>query len=77
MEVKHRFEELTGCTLVEGYGLTESSPVTHCNPFHGENKTGSIGLPLPGTMVEVVSLDDPDKVLPQGEKGEICIQGPR
>ena len=77
VEVKQRFEELTKCRLVEGYGLTEASPVTNCNPLQGENKTGSIGMPLPGTIVEVLDKEDRVSVLPQGEIGEICIRGPQ
>ncbi len=77
VEVKLQFEKITGCVLVEGYGLTESSPVTHCNPLIGTNKTGSIGLPLPGTMVEVIDKDDRVTVLKPGEIGEICISGPQ
>ncbi len=77
VEVKREFERLTGCVLVEGYGLSETSPVTHCNPVEGENKAGSIGLPAPGTYVEIVSLDDHKTTLPQGESGEICIRGPQ
>ena len=76
IEVKQTFEKLTGCTLVEGYGLSETSPVATANPFEGENKTGSIGLPVPGTSIEIVSLED-GKVLPVGETGEICIRGPQ
>ncbi|MBV8060837.1 MAG: long-chain fatty acid--CoA ligase [Alphaproteobacteria bacterium] len=77
LEVKHDFEKLTGCIVVEGYGLSETSPVTHCNPVDGENKAGSIGLPLPQTTVEIVSLDDHQTILPQGETGEVCIRGPQ
>lgn len=77
VDVKLRFEELTKCKLVEGYGLTESSPVTHCNPLFGNNKTGSIGFPLPGTLVEVINKDDRETVMPVGEVGEICIRGPQ
>lgn len=77
VEVKLQFEKLTGCVLVEGYGLTESSPVTHCNPLVGDNKTGSIGLPLPGTMVEIIDKDDRVTPLKQGEIGEVCISGPQ
>jgi long-chain acyl-CoA synthetase len=77
VEVKRDFERLTGCVVVEGYGLSETSPVTHCNPVEGENKTGSIGLPVPGTYVEIVSLEDHTTTLPQGERGEVCIRGPQ
>ncbi len=77
IEVKLKFEKITGCVLVEGYGLTESSPVTHCNPLVGTNKTGSIGLPLPGTLVEVIDKDDRVTPLKTGEIGEICISGPQ
>ncbi|MFY9287083.1 MAG: long-chain fatty acid--CoA ligase [Alphaproteobacteria bacterium] len=77
VEVKRDFERLTGCILVEGYGLSETSPVTHCNPVEGENKAGSIGLPAPGTIVEIVSLEDGKTLMPQGERGEICIRGPQ
>lgn len=76
IEVKKNFEKNTGCILVEGYGLTETSPVTHVNPLHGVNRPGSIGLPLPQTLTEIV---DPESgnLLPQGTKGEICIRGPQ
>jgi dicarboxylate--CoA ligase PimA len=77
LETKRRFEELTGCVLVEGYGLSEASPVATCNPIGGGNKAGSIGVPLPNTVVEVHSLDEPNKVLPPGSRGEICIRGPQ
>jgi long-chain acyl-CoA synthetase len=77
VEVKHDFERLTGCVLVEGYGLSETSPVVSCNPVDGENKAGSIGLPAPGTIIEIVSLEDKKTVLPQGQTGEVCIRGPQ
>ena len=77
MEVKTTFERLTGCRLVEGYGLTEASPVTMCNPFNAPNKAGSVGLPLPGTVAEAVSLEDGETAMPTGERGEICLRGPQ
>lgn len=77
LEVKRDFERLTGCVLVEGYGLSETSPVVSCNPVEGENKAGSIGLPAPGTIIEIVSLEDKKTVLPQGQTGEVCVRGPQ
>lgn len=77
VEVKHDFERLTGCVVVEGYGLSETSPVVACNPVEGENKAGSIGLPVPGTVIEILSLDDGATLMPQGERGEVCIRGPQ
>jgi long-chain acyl-CoA synthetase len=77
VEVKRKFEKMTGCILVEGYGLTETSPVTHVNPLDGENKPGSIGLPLEGTQVQIVDPEKHKKQMKQGEKGEICIKGPQ
>ncbi|MGH7002236.1 MAG: AMP-binding protein, partial [Stellaceae bacterium] len=76
-EVKAKFEALAKCTVVEGYGLSETSPVVCCNPLRGINKTGSVGVPVPGTIVEILSLDDPSQVLPQGERGEIAVRGPQ
>lgn len=75
--VHRRFEEITGCRLVEGYGLSETSPVCTVNPLDGVNKVGSVGLPLPGTVIEIVALDDPERLLPLGEKGEVCVRGPQ
>lgn len=75
--VQRDFEKATGCALLEGYGLSETGPVCTVNPVTGVNKAGSVGLPLPGTIVEIVSLDDPDRFLAQGEQGEICITGPQ
>lgn len=75
--VKVEFESLTGCKLVEGYGLSESSPVVSCNPLTGENRTGSIGLPFPGTILEIVDTEDKKTLMPVGERGEICIRGPQ
>ncbi len=78
VEVKEGFERLTGCKLVEGYGLSESSPVVTCNPINGGGiRSGKIGVPLPATYVSLRSLDDPTVEVPQGEKGEVCIAGPQ
>ncbi len=77
VEVKRDFEALTGCVLVEGYGLSETSPVVSCNPVDGVNKAGSIGLPVPGTYIDIVSLDDNTTLLPPGERGEVCLRGPQ
>jgi len=77
LQIKERFEALSGCTLVEGYGLTESSPVCTVNPFQGVNKSGSVGLPLPGTVIDIVDRQSPDKVLGPNQHGEICITGPQ
>ena len=76
VEVKKRFESLSGCTLVEGYGLTEASPVALSNPVEGLNKPGSIGLPLPGTTIDIRDLET-GAPLAVGEKGELCIKGPQ
>jgi long-chain acyl-CoA synthetase len=77
MEVGRRFEELTGAALIEGYGLSEASPVTHANPLAGERRAGSIGLPLPDTLHRVVDLDDPSHVLGPNEMGELEVRGPQ
>jgi long-chain acyl-CoA synthetase len=75
--LQEEFERLTGCLLVEGYGLTEAGPVCTINPFSEKRRPGSIGLPLPGTIVEITSLDEPGRRLPLGQRGEICITGPQ
>jgi long-chain acyl-CoA synthetase len=77
MEIKRGFEKASGCALVEGYGLSETSPSATCNPISGVSKEGSIGIPMPGTRISIRSLDDPAKELPLGENGEICIGGPQ
>jgi long-chain acyl-CoA synthetase len=77
VEVKQRFEALTGCRVVEGYGLSEASPVVTCNPPDGPVKPGSIGQPLPGTIVSLRDLADPTREVEPGEKGEICVNGPQ
>jgi long-chain acyl-CoA synthetase len=78
VEVRTRFEQLTGCKLVEGYGLTEASPTVTSNPTDGgEIKAASVGTALPDTVIEIRSLDDPHVIMPIGEKGEVCIRGPQ
>jgi long-chain acyl-CoA synthetase len=77
LDVKEKFERLTGCSLVEGYGLSETSPVATCNPPLGVNKAGSIGVPAPQTVVEIISMDDRLTPAPLGQPGEICISGPQ
>ncbi|HRY07674.1 MAG TPA: long-chain fatty acid--CoA ligase, partial [Hyphomicrobiaceae bacterium] len=77
VEVKQKFETLTGCKLVEGYGLSESSPVATCNPIDGKVKAGSIGIPLPATFISLRDIENPDKEVAHGEKGEVCIKGPQ
>ena len=73
-EVARRWQEITGSQLVEGYGLTEASPVICINPFLAP-KQGTVGLPVPST--EVTIRDDDGKALPTGEPGEICVRGPQ
>lgn len=76
--VRKKFNELTGGNLVEGYGLSETSPVTHCNPVSGGIvKDGSIGPPFPGTEAAIVDLDDPARFLPEGSVGEVAVKGPQ
>jgi len=77
IEVKQGFEKLSGCRLVEGYGLTETSPVVACNPLEGESKEGSIGMPVPGTRIVILDPEDPSREMPLGEPGEICVAGPQ
>lgn len=77
VEVQTRFEKITGGRLVEGYGLSEASPVTHANPIYGKRKAGSIGLPFPSTDAKIVDPEDPDKELEIGESGELVVKGPQ
>jgi long-chain acyl-CoA synthetase len=77
VEVMARFEERTGSKMLEGYGLSESSPVTHCNPLKGVRKPGSIGLPYPDTECKIVDLETGLKEMPVGEEGELIIKGPQ
>jgi len=77
VEVQESFEKLTHARLVEGYGLTEASPVTHVNPFEGTLKLGSIGLPLPSTEAAVVDLTRGRKEVKPGQIGELAVRGPQ
>lgn len=77
VEVINAFEEKTGAVIVEGYGLTESSPVTHVNPFKGQRKVGSIGVPISDTLCRIVDLSDGVSDLPVGQSGELLMKGPQ
>jgi long-chain acyl-CoA synthetase len=76
-ETKEKFEALTGGVVFEGYGLSEAPTATHCNPLKGENRTGSIGLPLPDVDCRIVSLDDNMTDLEVGGIGELVVKGPQ
>ncbi|MDF0676915.1 MAG: long-chain fatty acid--CoA ligase [Nitrospira sp.] len=76
-DVQERFERLTGARISEGYGLTEASPATHCNPMHGEHPSGSMGLPFPDTEARVVDSDTGLEEVPDGETGELIVRGPQ
>jgi long-chain acyl-CoA synthetase len=76
-EVQKQFEELTGAQLVEGYGLTEASPVTHCNPLAGARKAGSIGVPVPNTDAAIFDQETGTQLVAHGEVGELAIRGPQ
>lgn len=76
VEVQESFEKLTQGRLVEGYGLTEASPVTHANPLDGRRRPGSIGLPLPNTDAKIVDLATGED-LPPGQIGELLVRGPQ
>ncbi len=78
VEVIREFEEKTGAVIVEGFGLTETTPVTHINPFNPEKrKVGSIGLPIPDTECRIVDLNDGVTDMPVDESGELLIRGPQ
>lgn len=77
LEIRRSFERKTRCAVIEGYGLTEASPVVCVNPVHGGNREGSIGLPLPLTELKLVSLVDGRTPVGAGERGELCVRGPQ
>ncbi|MEE8873557.1 long-chain-fatty-acid--CoA ligase FadD2 [Pseudomonas helleri] len=70
-----RWEKLTGCRIVEGYGLTETSPVASANPYGAFARLGTVGMPVPGTLMKVISDDGAELGL--GERGELCVKGPQ
>jgi long-chain acyl-CoA synthetase len=77
VEVQEAFEKLTRGRLVEGYGLTEASPVTHANPLQGTRKVGTIGVPLPSTEARIVDLKKGVTEMPIGQIGELAVRGPQ
>ncbi|HWB65533.1 MAG TPA: AMP-binding protein [Mycobacteriales bacterium] len=77
VETRERFERATGGRLVEGYGMTETSPATHCVPLAGDAKPGSVGVPLPGTSARIVDPENPSVVVTVGEPGELAVKGPQ
>lgn len=73
-----RFQEVTGASILEGYGLTEASPITHCNPFGQEGqRANSIGMPIPGTDARIVDMEAGGLSLPPGKLGEMVVRGPQ
>jgi len=78
VEVIKEYERRTGSVICEGFGMTESSPVTHVNPFEkGKPKPGSIGVPIPDTECRIVSIEDRVTDMPVGEPGELIVRGPQ
>jgi long-chain acyl-CoA synthetase len=76
LDIKQKFEALSGGKLVEGFGMSETFVVTHVNPLQGLNKEGAIGVPISDVEARIISLDDEVTVLPQGEIGELVVRGP-
>jgi len=76
-ETQELFEKVTGGRLVEGYGMTETAPVTHANPLDGRSRRGTVGLPLPGTRCRLVDPEDRSLVVPVGSPGELAVAGPQ
>ena len=79
VETHRKFVELTGANLVEGYGLTEAAPVTHCNPLYGKGKQkiGTIGIPYPDVECKIVDSEAGEREMPVGEPGELILRGPQ
>lgn len=76
-EVQQEFQRITGGVLVEGYGLTEASPITHCNPLHSGGRIGTIGLPLPDTDCKIVDSETEMRSLGPEQPGVLCVSGPQ
>ncbi len=76
-EIQTRFEDLSGAKVIEGYGLTETSPVTHANPLYGRRKNGTIGLPMPDTDAKFMDSETGEKEMPANEVGELVVRGPQ
>jgi len=76
-EVQRRFQAVTGGRLVEGYGLSEASPVTHANPLAGQDRLGTIGIPFPDTDCKILDEETETRRMSPGERGVLCISGPQ
>ena len=76
-DVRDAFEHRTGARICEGYGLTEASPVIACNPVFGEARANSCGVAFPGTVLEIRDPENPSRIMPHGERGEVCARGPQ
>lgn len=76
VEINQKFQHLTGCCLVEGWGMTETSPTGTFTPVYGMQKVGSCGMPTVGVLLKFVSVEDPSVEVARGERGEMCIKGP-
>jgi len=77
VEIIERFKKMTGAEIIEGYGLTEASPITHLNPLRGKRKYGSIGMPFPDTDAGIVDMELGTVRLPPGKIGELVVKGPQ
>jgi long-chain acyl-CoA synthetase len=77
VDIIHEFEKMTGAVIIEGFGMTESSPVTHMNPFDGIRKVGSVGIPVPETQCRIVDLETGENDMPVGQPGELIVKGPQ
>ena len=77
VEVRQRFQDIAGCALIEGYGLSETSPMVTANPVEGSVRDGSIGVPVAATEISIRSIDDPHVEMPLAQSGEICVRGPQ